>query len=125
MTPTATRVHVGPASAFAQGERKIVEVEGRRVGVFRVDDEFVAYLNICAHQGGPVCEGQFYPRTEAVVTAGGELVAERSDHSTPHLVCPWHGWEYDLRTGRMVADAEIALKPYEVEITDGEVYIHA
>ncbi|NUR92274.1 MAG: Rieske (2Fe-2S) protein [Nonomuraea sp.] len=117
------KVHVGAATAFAEGERKIVEVGGRRVGVFHVDGGFVAYLNICPHQGGPVCEGQFFPRVEAVLGEGGVLVGERSDHGQPHLVCPWHGWEYDLRTGVMVADDGIRLRRYETVIEEGEVYV--
>ncbi len=124
MSTTVTRTHVGTAAEFAEGDRKIVEVNGDRVGVFRVDGGFVAYLNICAHQGGPVCEGQYFPRVRARVGTGGELLSELSDHDTPHLVCAWHGWEYDLRTGVMVADERIKLRRYEVTVEEGEVYVH-
>ncbi|MDF5756931.1 Rieske 2Fe-2S domain-containing protein [Spongiactinospora sp. TRM90649] len=123
MDSTAIKVHVGKAADFEDGDRRIVDVGGRRVGVFHVGGRFVAYLNICPHQGGPVCEGQYFPKVEAVLGEGGVLLGERSDRTEPHLVCPWHGWEYDLHTGVMVADANIKLRQYETVIQDGEVYV--
>ncbi|MBS1698902.1 MAG: Rieske (2Fe-2S) protein [Actinobacteria bacterium] len=117
------RVHVGPDSDFEEGSRKIVEVEGKRVGVFKFRGGYLAYLNICLHQGGPVCEGQYFPRTTAEVGSGGELIAEGSDFDAPRLVCPWHGWEYDLATGEHVADKNYALKKYDVVVENGDVYV--
>ncbi|MEC7488383.1 MAG: nitrite reductase (NAD(P)H) small subunit [Pseudomonadota bacterium] len=40
-----------------------------------------------------------------------------------HIVCPWHGYEYNIRTGRHPGDKNIRLKTYEVHITDSEVYV--
>ncbi len=40
-----------------------------------------------------------------------------------HIVCPWHGYEYNLKTGRHPGDKNVRLKPYEVKISDGEVYV--
>lgn len=123
MTASGTRVLVGPESEFEEGSRKIVDVDGKRVGVFLYRGKYRAYLNVCLHQGGPVCEGKFYPRTTAEVGEGGELIREGSDFDSAHLVCPWHGWEYDLATGEHVADSSYALKKYTVTIEDGEVYV--
>ncbi|WP_283137157.1 Rieske (2Fe-2S) protein [Rhizohabitans arisaemae] len=119
------KVHVGAAAEFEEGDRRIIDVKGRRIGVFRVDGRFAAYLNICPHQGGPICEGQYFPQVEAVLGADGTLVTERSNPDRPQLVCPWHGWEYDLRTGVMVADEQIRLRTYETVVEDGEVYVVA
>ena len=40
-----------------------------------------------------------------------------------HIVCPWHGWEYDLATGRCHADRRFGLRPYPVEVRGGQVYL--
>ena len=39
------------------------------------------------------------------------------------LACPWHGWEFDLTTGEMIADERIRLRKYPVEVRDGTVYV--
>lgn len=120
-----TRVRAGAVGEFADGDRRLLEVEGRTVGVFRVDDEFRAYANICLHQGGPVCEGRYFPLMKAVSTPDGRVVGEMHDESEPHLVCPWHGWEYDLRTGEFCGDRTRKLRSYTVEVEGDDVYVLA
>ena len=51
------RVVVGKVSDFANGDRKIIEVNGKSIGVFRIDDRFYALRNRCPHQFGPLCLG--------------------------------------------------------------------
>jgi nitrite reductase/ring-hydroxylating ferredoxin subunit len=89
------RVVVGKVSDFENGDRKIVDVNGKSVGVFRVDGEFYAIRNRCPHQFGPLCLGTFAPR--AVSGGPGDV---HLDPGPPLLACPWHGWEYDLATGQ-------------------------
>ena len=89
------RVVVGKVADFADGDRKIVDVNGKSIGVFRVDGEFYALRNRCPHQFGPLCDGTLAPR--AVSSGPGDL---RMDPGPPLLACPWHGWEYDLATGQ-------------------------
>jgi nitrite reductase/ring-hydroxylating ferredoxin subunit len=93
------------------------------VGVFKVDGRIVAWENRCAHQGGPVCTGEVLGRYEEVVGTDGASMLERFAEDEPHLVCPWHGWEYDLATGRCHADRRFGLKAYAVEVRDGRVYL--
>jgi nitrite reductase/ring-hydroxylating ferredoxin subunit len=45
------------------------------------------------------------------------------DDSDPHVVCPWHGFEFSLKTGRHAAIDDIGLTPIEVEELDGHVYL--
>ncbi len=45
------------------------------------------------------------------------------NHDEIHIVCPWHGWEYDIATGEMVADRNFRLRKYEVDIRGDEVYV--
>ncbi|MFC6882573.1 MULTISPECIES: Rieske (2Fe-2S) protein [Actinomadura] len=119
----AARVLVGSASDFREGDRKLVQVAGRTVGVFRVEGRFYAYENTCLHQGGPVCEGRYFPKMTAVVTGDGRVLGEKYDESEPHLVCPWHGWEFDLRTGEFCGDRSKKLRSYTVETEGDEVYV--
>jgi len=123
LSGTPTRIHAGAVEDYADGDRRLVEHDGRTIGVFRVDGEFRAYANECLHQGGPVCEGRFFPRMTAVVAADGRLVGEMHDESQPHLVCPWHGWEYDLRTGEFRGDRRRKLRTYRVDVEDGQVHV--
>jgi nitrite reductase/ring-hydroxylating ferredoxin subunit len=89
------KVVVGKVSDFANGDRKILDVNGKSIGVFRVDDQFYALRNRCPHQFGPLCAGTLAPR--AVSASPGEV---RMDPGPPLIACPWHGWEYDLATGQ-------------------------
>jgi nitrite reductase/ring-hydroxylating ferredoxin subunit len=89
------KVVVGRVSDFENGDRKIVDVNGKSVGVFRIDDQFYAIRNRCPHQFGPLCLGSLAPR--AVSSAPGAVTM---DPGPPLLACPWHGWEYDIATGQ-------------------------
>jgi 3-phenylpropionate/trans-cinnamate dioxygenase ferredoxin subunit len=86
---------VARAEEIPPGERKIVEVGGRSIGVFNIAGRYYALRNRCPHQGGPLCTGLQF----------GELRSERPgeyEYSAPGEVirCPWHGWERQRRPGR-------------------------
>jgi len=89
------KVVVGKVSDFENGDRKIIDVNGKSIGVFRVDDQFYALRNRCPHQFGPLCAGTLAPR--ALSSGPGDV---RLDSGPPLIACPWHGWEYDLATGQ-------------------------
>ncbi|MGH3298291.1 MAG: Rieske (2Fe-2S) protein [Trebonia sp.] len=89
------KVVVGKVSDFENGDRKIIDVNGKSIGVFRVDDQFYALRNRCPHQFGPLCVGTLAPR--AVSSGPGDV---HMDQGPPLIACPWHGWEYDLATGQ-------------------------
>ena len=111
------RVVVGKVSDFEDGGRKIVDVNGKSVGVFRIDDQFYAIRNRCPHQWGPLCLGDFAPR--AVSSGPGDV---HVDDGPPLLACPWHGWEYDLATGQSFAGPGHGLAPalvYDVDVLPG------
>ena len=115
---------VGTESELRAGSgRHLVEIEGREVGIFSIDGELHAYESRCPHQGGPVCRGVVMARVEGVVAPDGTLVEERYASDTANLVCPWHGFEFDLKSGQCVADPRFRLRAYEVTIRDGDVYV--
>ena len=94
------------------GGRKLVEVAGRSIGVFNLGGEFFALRNSCPHQGGPLCTG----RTSGFVTSPTPGVYEYS-RKGEILRCPWHGWEFDIRTGQSWFDpAKIRVRRYEVTV---------
>jgi nitrite reductase/ring-hydroxylating ferredoxin subunit len=111
------RVVVGKVSDFGNGDRKIIDVNGKSVGVFRVGDQFYAVRNRCPHQWGPLCLGDFAPR--AVSNGPGDV---HMDDGPPLLACPWHGWEYDLATGQSFMGPGHGLAPaltYDVDVLPG------
>jgi nitrite reductase (NADH) small subunit len=111
---------VGTVSEIPPSGRKIVEVEGRSVGVFNVHGTFVAVLNVCPHALAPVCLGRLGGTT--LPSPPGEF---RWGREGEILACPWHGWEFDLRTGKALADPRRHLRLYPVSVEDGTVFILA
>jgi 3-phenylpropionate/trans-cinnamate dioxygenase ferredoxin subunit len=94
------------------GERLIVDVGGREIGIFNVDGRFYALRNRCPHQGGPLCSGLVAGGLEA--TRPGEYTY---DAERKLVRCPWHGWEFDLATGQSWFDpARLRVRSYPVAI---------
>ncbi len=103
---------VGQVGEIPPGNRKIVQVAGRSIGIFNVEGRFFAVRNSCPHQGGPLCLGP----TMGLVTSDrpGQFNYERDGEI---LRCPWHGWEFDLATGRSVFDpTHTRVRSYQVEV---------
>jgi len=103
---------VARVAEIAPGERKIVELEGRSIGVFNVNGSFYALRNSCPHQLGPLCRGQIRGLLTATdqkhleLTREGEIVR-----------CPWHGWEFDMTNGRSVFNPHrLRVRSYQVTI---------
>ena len=106
---------IGTVDEIPPGERKLVTVAGREIGIFNIRGEFYALRNRCPHQGGALCKG----RVSGFVTASvpGEYEYTRKGEI---LRCPWHGWEYDIKTGQSWVDpASVRVRSYDVEITPG------
>jgi nitrite reductase/ring-hydroxylating ferredoxin subunit len=95
-------VAVARVDEIPNGQRKIVQVGDLSIGVFHHKGEWYALHNSCLHRGGPVCTG----------TLEGDT-----------LVCPWHGYPYDITNGQITVDRSAALPSYLVEIKDGEVWL--
>lgn len=109
------RFVVARVEDLPDGERMIVEVNGRSVGLFNVGGEYHALLNRCPHQNGPLCLGDVLNLVEA--SKPGDY---RFDAETKVISCPWHGWEFDLRTGQSYFDpARTRVKSYRVDVASG------
>jgi len=90
------------AGQLAPGEATVAEVEGREVAIVNLDGEFHALDNLCPHEEGPLGEGFVQGET---------------------LVCPWHYWEFDVRTGAYLDDPSTCVRRYETRVEDGEVLV--
>ena len=102
-------------SELPPGERKIVEVEGRSIGVFNLAGSYYALKNVCPHQFAPLCLGKvtgYNAPSEVGVydwCREGEIVR-----------CPWHGWEFDIKTGRSISNPHrVRTKSYPVTVENG------
>lgn len=101
------------------GSVKIVPVGKFGVGVFNVDGQYHALVNYCLHRGAPLCRGLICGTAEpgenpyeAFWTREGEIVR-----------CPWHGWEFDIGTGRSLAFPNRRIRSYPVSVRDGLVIL--
>jgi nitrite reductase/ring-hydroxylating ferredoxin subunit len=116
------RVSVCAAADLPEGERTIVEVGGREIGVFNVDGEYYALENDCCHLGGPVCTGKVSREIEAEFPGPGKRVKEQFSDN-PTISCPWHGYEYELSSGEHIGVGEPVVDTFDVGVEDGTVYV--
>jgi nitrite reductase/ring-hydroxylating ferredoxin subunit len=115
-------VAVGALADLADGDYRILAIEDIEVGVFRVGDRIVAYENVCPHAGGPVCQGQIFNRVEELLTPDKKSVGLRFS-TRRNIVCPWHGYEFDIETGCHQGDRTVRLKPVKVDVREGQIFI--
>jgi|SRR5579862_5019604 len=98
----------------------IVDVGGREVGIFNVNGEFHGLLNRCPHVGGPLCRGELLGLIQS--DGPGDV---RIDLSRTFLVCPWHGWEFDVKTGQSYFDPDrTRVRHYPVEVENGAAIVN-
>jgi len=102
----------------AGGGRKIVEVKGMELGIFLIDGVVYAWRNVCPHAAAPVCEGR------VTGTRLPSKVYEYEHGCDGRIVrCPWHGWEFDLTTGKHLADESVSMRGFPVEVDGKEIYV--
>jgi nitrite reductase/ring-hydroxylating ferredoxin subunit len=110
--------YVANKEDIAEGKNIIVEVGSLSIGVYNVGGEYYALLNRCPHEGAQLCKGKVCGTTlpsgvyEYEYGRVGELVR-----------CPWHGWEFEIKTGKAVFDEKVRTKSYKVQVDDGKIGI--
>lgn len=114
---TKRRFVVAQTREIEPGGRRIVELEGKSVGIFNLHGRYVGVLNVCPHELAPVCLGRIGGTT--LSSKPGEWVWGREGEI---LTCPWHGWEFDLLTGACLTDHR-RLRLYEVTIEDDQIIV--
>lgn len=110
-----TRHVVATVDEIPPGARKIVEVGGREIGIFNLAGEFFAIANRCPHEGASLCKGRIVGLVEA-----DEPGSYRFSRKDELVRCPWHGWEFDIRTGKSWCDPRrTKVKSYDIKLEDG------
>jgi nitrite reductase/ring-hydroxylating ferredoxin subunit len=116
-------VVIGKAAAFPDPGRRVVEIDGAEVGVFCLNGKFTAFENVCPHMGGPVCQGKIIARVEELTTGDKTSLGLAFSKDQTNIVCPWHGYEFDIATGRHQGHPNMRLRPVKVEIVDGDLVV--
>lgn len=91
---------VAKTTEIAPGNSKVVEANGREIAIFNLDGNFYAIDNTCIHKGGPLGQG----------TLEGE-----------DIVCPWHSWRFNVKTGVSPVNPAAKVKTYDLKIESGDI----
>jgi nitrite reductase (NADH) small subunit len=113
-------VRVGTVAELRDAGCRVVQVDGRSVGVISVGEEFYAISDRCPHMGASMCTGSL---SGTLVASGPhELVYGMDDRV---IRCPWHGWEFDLESGRSLLEPKrVGLRTYRITRDGDEVVLH-
>ncbi len=95
-------VRVGTLSDLPPGKAKTIEVHGKPVALYNVGGTLCATVNTCPHRGGPLGEGDL---EGAVIT------------------CPWHGFQYDVTSGKCLTNPGLALSCHKVRVDGQEILV--
>jgi len=99
----ATEFHkVASVRDLEPGKGAVVVVKGTRIALFNCEGAFYAIRNTCPHMGGDLGEG----------CLSGDVVT-----------CPWHGWRFNVKTGKNPEADVVAVRTYEVKVEGEEVYV--
>jgi 3-phenylpropionate/trans-cinnamate dioxygenase ferredoxin subunit len=106
---------VAKAQELPPGTRKLVHVAGRDIVILNINGELFALSDKCPHKGGSLSRGKL---TGLVVAS--EPGRYQYSRLGEILRCPWHGWEFDVRSGRSWCDpARLRLMNYTVSVERG------
>jgi nitrite reductase (NADH) small subunit len=115
---TTERAVALPLAELPPGTSTTVKAFGTTVAVFNVEGQVFALSNHCPHHGGPLCHGRI---SGAVLPS--QPYEYRYGREGRVLICPWHGWEFDIESGRTIFDPAVRVKIYEARIEEGEIVL--
>ena len=95
-------VRIARKDDIPAGSVREFQVDGLTVAIANVGDKFYAVNNTCLHRGGPLGQGLL------------QGVA---------VTCPWHGWQYDMTSGKLVTNQAIGVKTYKIEARGSDLWI--
>ncbi len=111
---------VGHLNDIPENDALTVDIEGRPIGIFKVGEKIVAVKNLCPHKRAPLARGTVQG-TMLPTSCAGEFQYGMEDQV---LKCPWHGWEFDLQTGKcLFGVSNSRIKIYDVSVKDGDIYV--
>jgi len=104
---------IGTVDEIPEGSCKIVNIAGKSIGVFNVNGEFFALRNTCPHQGAELCKGKIV----GIHICGESIDDVKLVREGEFIRCPWHGWEFDIKTGKSLIDPKKTyVRSYEVAV---------
>ena len=107
-----------PLADVPPGTSTTVRAFGTTVAIFNVEGELFAVSNHCPHHGGPLCQGRI---------SGTALPSRPYEYryglEGRVLTCPWHGWEFDIESGRTIFDSSVRVKTYEAWVEDDKIVL--
>ena len=106
METTSHSIKVCKASELIEGQSKCVQANGKDIAIFNVKGKLYAIDNICIHAGGTLNDGPI-------------------DEEKCQVTCNWHGWAYDLATGKCVTHPrqDVFTSTYTVKIENDNVFV--
>jgi nitrite reductase (NADH) small subunit len=116
MRSTAREARFPLREAPEEGAVKMVEVDGHRIGLYRVSDALYALADRCPHRGARLCAGMVATPVEL---EGGTV---RAGSRASIVRCPWHKWEFEIATGRSLVDPRLRVRRYAVRV-EGEDFV--
>ena len=125
MSATIVRrdIRVASLADLKERERIVLDVEGTELGLYFYLDEVRAWYNVCPHQGGPVCQGKTMARTIQLVRDDLKSGGPGHHPTDRNIVCPWHGFEFNLLTGRHTTGETVRLRPIPVRVDGDDVIV--
>lgn len=116
-----SEILLGEITEFPENDWRVVAIGDFEVGVFHYDGALVAWENNCPHHQGPVCQGRLINRVDEGLlpdqtSTGLKFTADR------HIICPWHGYEFNIKTGRHPGDPRIRLREVPVAVRGSQVF---
>lgn len=106
------------ADAPAHGERRMVELGGHRIGLYRVGEELHALADRCPHRGAPLCSGG---RTVHGIALGDGVPVRGAERAL--VRCPWHKWDFDIASGRCLVHPTLRVRRYRVTVDQGDAVV--
>jgi nitrite reductase/ring-hydroxylating ferredoxin subunit len=118
-----TEYHAGRLTELSESGRRVLKCGDIEIGVFVIDGEVHAWHSECAHRGGPVCQGRLMKRVIEPLQADKTIRTAQYQETETHIVCPWHGYEYNIKTGEHPGHAGLKLRRAAVTVRNGDVYV--
>ena len=105
-TTSNSEIKVCKVNELSCGQAKSIKANGKEIAVFNIKNKFYAIDNLCIHAGGPLNEGSI-------------------DEESCQVTCTWHGWGYDLATGKCVTHPrqDVFTNSYPVKVQGDEIFV--
>ncbi|MGG1659898.1 Rieske (2Fe-2S) protein [Brevibacillus sp. NRS-1366] len=115
--------YVCEKAELEQRKMYYVSLEGMEIGVILVKNQIHAIKNTCPHFEGPVCLGNVSERVRMRLDENKMSGGDYHSSDEVNIVCPWHGFEFDIDSGKCIADPRFTLRKFQPHVKDGKVYI--